>query len=249
MVNPLSWARKKLMGSDSRPLSDGYLWHFIHERIGAPKADQICQELGVTPGDDQRALDNTIRKFLEAGCPEEVRGDSKAYSCWLDSFSLVGFWYLKFEYRRGRQNAGAQTEVIRDEPGQQPPAHPDLAILALVVPSPKLGGLINTAEGRARLGPADVLDLLESVSYYVCAKPETMEALEGGLTLRTTAPSTTVEEDVYLRLEVDPGADLVGRTLYGLKTALRDRPRGRSISLAKHGVLERLSGLDGFKRV
>ena len=203
----------------------------------------------MTPGDDQRALDNTIRKFLEAECPEEVGRDSKAYGRWLCFFALVGVWYLKSEYRRGPQNAGAQTEAIRDEPRQQPPAHPDLAVLALVVPSPKLRGLTDTGEGRARLGPADLLDLLESVSYYVCVKPETTEVLEEGLSLRTAALSKTLEEDVYLRLEIDPGADLVGRTLFGLKTVLRDGPRDRSISLAKSGVLARLSGLDGFKRV
>jgi hypothetical protein len=78
-------------------------------------------------------------------------------------------------------------------------------------------------------------------------REDKVKELEDRLVFRTVDPSATVEEDVYLRLEVDPGTDLIGRKLFGLKTALRDGT-GRTILLRRRDSLK-LTGLEAFEWV
>jgi hypothetical protein len=141
---------------------------------------------------------------------------------------------------------GVQAIPVGPRPSVE--AHPTRAVLALVVPSSKAQDLGDPVDEARPLDLDRTLELLGSVSYYVCLRESEVKKLEDRLVSRRFDPSTTLEEDVYLRLEVDPGTDLIGQKLFGLKTALRDGPR-RTVLLKTRRSLAKLTGLEAFEWV
>jgi hypothetical protein len=107
------------------------------------------------------------------------------------------------------------------------------AVVALVLRASRLG--------EARLGELSAQrasELVGEATYYRCTGTNEANEVERRLEL-DDRPRPDSEQDVYVRLEVEPGSDLINKEKYGLQKGLGHVPPKRSVRMSEARVLNR----------
>jgi hypothetical protein len=162
---------------------------------------------------------------------------------------LIGAYiiYEKFINKRNRQNTPRRSNGRPESPTSSTYAssHQDLVSLSLVVQATdQVTSLVETSD----INVDTLKSLIDDASYFICeSRRDTDEIIQQRLRLTYEPVVTSPSREVYLRIDIDDGQDLKGKTSrYILKRDLKPGQVGR---LKKKAYLETLSGLEHFNRV
>lgn len=152
---------------------------------------------------------------------------------------LIGFYYSRNWLRSSKRRNLNQQEV---EATKTLTALSDrvTAALCLVVPA----NVAVSFSADSTINTDELTYLIDNASYLRCTHPREADLSENQLAMTDAVIPPNSEREVYVRVEIDNGQDMIGNTIpYTLKTNLPSHAQCRVKQLA---CLMNLSGLETF---
>ncbi|HEY9631577.1 MAG TPA: hypothetical protein V6C84_30160 [Coleofasciculaceae cyanobacterium] len=161
----------------------------------------------------------------------------------LAACTLIGLYYSRKWLQNAQPNRLLGGERVRQQPTLPPPIP---AALCLIVPAYVVSKLYKDSN----LEVGELIELIDNTSYFLCTNPKEATLNEESLlelTNEDILPDTDSQREVYLRVDINDGRDLIGKKIpYILKTNL---PANAQFIIKKRNCLKDLSGLEKFNRV
>jgi hypothetical protein len=158
--------------------------------------------------------------------------------------ALVGVYFCIRYLDETKQQKQAQrqrsSQLVRED---VPPPPPCPAALCLVVPAQ----IASTLKTNTNINVSNVAHLIDNASYFLCTIPEDANRHKQHLILTDEYISTDSQREVYVRISINDGRDLIGKNIsYSLKKNLSPNAQFMVEQLA---CLRNLAGLEEFNRI